>query len=146
MIGAPICGRLAETRLGRRGAISILSLIGVLTIPLYLASEPAILLTGALFMGAAGVGMAGAIPTYLMERFPTAIRSTGTGFVYHVGAAIGAITPTLIGSLRDHGMALSLAMSIFIAAAGVLVIVMIWSGPETRGSQFATAEPLETKA
>jgi hypothetical protein len=80
------------------------------------------------------------VPTHLNERFPTALRAVGAGFVYHVGAAIGSFTPTIIGAMQDRGMALGSAMGLSIALAGVLVIATIWLGPETRGRQFdATA-------
>jgi hypothetical protein len=57
----------------------------------------------------------------------------GTGFAYHVGAGLGAFTPYLIGGLYESGVPLATAMLGCIAVAGVLVLVMLWLGPETRG-------------
>jgi SHS family lactate transporter-like MFS transporter len=84
--------------------------------------------------------MWGIIPTYLSERFPTAARGVGPGFSYHAGAAIGAITPYLIGGLRDNGYSLAGSMAIFIAVANVLAVLMLWLGPETRGHKFAALD------
>jgi MFS family permease len=106
-------------------------------VPLYLFTrEPALLLIGALLMGFFGAGMWGIVPTYLSERFPTAVRGVGSGFSYHAGAALGAMTPFVVGALQDAGMALPNAMAACIAVSLVIVIGMLWSGPETRGREF----------
>lgn len=137
ILGAMTWGRVSETRFGRRGAVTMAATIGIFTIPLYLLTKtPAYAWTGALLMGFGGPGMWGVIPGYLTERFPTAARSVGAGFAYHVGAAIGSVTPTLIGALKDRGMTLSASMGWFIAVSNFLAVVMMWTGPETRGIQF----------
>jgi len=95
---------------------------------------------GAFGMGLFGAGAWGVVPSYLNERFPTATRAVGAGFAYHVGAAVGSFTPTIIGALQDRGMSLGSAMGFSIALAGVLVIATVWMGPETRGRQFHATE------
>jgi hypothetical protein len=50
----------------------------------------------------------------------------------------------MIGALRDRGYALNSVMSVFIATASLLSIVMMWSGPETRGREFRAAEETAT--
>jgi len=79
-------------------------------------------------------------PSYLAERFPTAVRGVGPGLAYHVGAAIGAATPTILGQLQDGGMTTGGAMALCIALAGILVALLIWLGPETRGRQFQAVD------
>jgi MFS transporter, SHS family, lactate transporter len=139
--GAALWGRLSETRLGRRGAITVASLMGILSIPLYLlTSNPTVLFLGSLVMGMGAPGMWGVVPSYLTERFPTVVRGVGSGFAYHAGAAIGSVTPALIGRLQDRGFALTTAMSALIAASGLIVILSIWLGPETRGREFTAVE------
>lgn len=81
----------------------------------------------------AAAGAWGIVPGYLSERFPTEARAVGTGFTYHVGAGLGSFTPTLIGRLEDGGMGLPDAMLTCIVVASLLVLVMLWLGPETRG-------------
>jgi hypothetical protein len=91
---------------------------------------------GSFLMGLGGLGIWGIIPTYLSERFSTAVRSSGGGFAYHIGTAIGAPTPYLIGKLKDNGMARGDAMAIFIAVANLAAVAFIWAGPETKGRVF----------
>ena len=132
--GAFICGRLSETRLGRRGSAALIILVGLASVPLYLFSTGATgLLIGAATMGVFGTGAFGVVPTYLSERFPTATRGVGAGFAYQTGAALAAVGPTLIGSLRDNGVALPAGMAVCIVISGVLAIALFWVGPETRG-------------
>jgi MFS transporter, SHS family, lactate transporter len=138
--GAIACGRLAETAMGRRGAATIMMAIGIAATPLYVLTANTILMwIGAFAMGFFAAGAWGMVPSYLNERFPTATRAVGAGFAYHVGAAIGSFTPTIIGYFQDRGMELATAMALCIALAGVLVIAVLWMGPETRGRVFDAA-------
>jgi SHS family lactate transporter-like MFS transporter len=141
ILGAAFWGRVSEGRPGRRGAATIAALAGLAVVPLYLFStHSALLIAGALLMGFFGAGMWGVVPTYLSERFPTAVRGVGSGFAYHAGAALGAFAPTVVGSLEVGGWPLGSAMAICIACSLAIVVVMLWLGPETRGRQFAAAE------
>jgi SHS family lactate transporter-like MFS transporter len=139
ILGSILLGQLSESRLGRRGAPTVGMILGLLCSPLFLwATDPDILWLGAFLVGFGCAGAWGIVPGYLSERFPTEARAVGTGFTYHVGAGLGAFTPTLIGSLRDSGFTLASAMLGCIAVAGVLVLVMLWLGPETRGQRLDT--------
>jgi SHS family lactate transporter-like MFS transporter len=132
--GAALWGRLSETRLGRRRAVSLAMGLGVLAAPLYVfGASIGALVAGALIMGLFAAGALGVVPGYLAERFPTAFRGTGMAAAYHSGAALGALVPYLIGRLQDAGLSLPFAMGTCIVTGGVLMIVAVWSGPETRG-------------
>jgi MFS transporter, SHS family, lactate transporter len=136
IVGNLICGQLSEGSLGRRGSATIFTIAGIASLPLYLAtSSTLILFLGAILMGA-GVGVFGIVPGYLTERFPTVARAAGAGFTDHVGAAIAALDPLVVGHLQDTGMQLSSAMMLTVAAAGTLGVILLWLGPETRGRQF----------
>jgi len=135
--GGVAFGRLSEGTLGRRGAATIATLVGILVVPVYVFTQHGTLLwIGALIMGFFGAGNFGVVPGYLTERFPTVARAVGAGFAYHVGAGLGSLTPTLVGLLQDRGLALPSAMAVCIAASGALVILLLWLGPETRGRHF----------
>jgi MFS transporter, SHS family, lactate transporter len=137
VVGMALWGQCSETRLGRRGAVALAAILGVMAIPLYLYADSARgLWAGALLMGGCGSGIWGMAPSYLSERFPTAARAVGLGFAYHAGAAVGALTPALVGTLQDRGTMLSDAMAMCIGLSGLLVAGMIWMGPETRGRRL----------
>lgn len=141
IVGATVWGRVSEGRPGRRGAATIAALASLGVVPLYLFSaHPGLLFLGALFMGFFGAGMWGVVPTYLTERFPTAVRGVGAGFAYHAGAALGALTPFVVGALQDAGWELPQAMAVCIVSSLAIVIVMLWSGPETRGRRFLAVD------
>lgn len=134
LLGSVLLGQLSETRMGRRGAPTLGMAVGLASTPLFLlTTDPALLLVGAGLVGAGCAGAWGIVPGYLSERFPTEARAVGTGFAYHVGAGLGAFTPYLIGALQDGGMPLAHAMLWCGGVAGVLVVVVLRLGPETRG-------------
>jgi SHS family lactate transporter-like MFS transporter len=140
IVGTAGWGRLSETVLGRRGAVTITMILGMASLPLYLHAQTATTLwIGALMMGTFGMGIWGMAPAYVSERFPTSARGVGPGFTYHAGAAIGAVMPVVLGIMQDNGFRLVNAMTVAMLLSGVLSITMIWLGPETRGRQF-TAE------
>lgn len=139
--GTALWGRISETRLGRRGAITAAALGGVMAMPIFIGFHNHWgLAVGAVCMGICGIGAWGMAPSYLTERFPTAARGVGPGFSYHAGAAMGSLTPTFIGLLQDRGVSLPFAMGVSIASAGALIGGTIWLGPETRGSGFTADE------
>jgi len=132
--GAAAWGRLSETRLGRRGAFTVAMAVGVAGTPLYLfATSDVLLWIGALVIGMFAAGSLGIMPGYLSERFPTAARGAGAGFAYHVGTGLGAFTPYVVGALQDRGLALATVMGGGIVIGGLLMILFVWLGPETRG-------------
>jgi SHS family lactate transporter-like MFS transporter len=138
ILGTAVWGRLSETRLGRRGAVTITVIVGMASLPLYLHATTSLTLgLGALLMGTFGMGVWGMAPAYTNERFPTFVRGVGPGFCYHAAAAIGAMMPTVLGLLKDRGLKLTTAMSTAMLISGVLAGILIWLGPETRGRSFS---------
>jgi SHS family lactate transporter-like MFS transporter len=143
IIGTAMWGRLSETRLGRRGAVAVAATLGIGMIPLYLYADNVVgSWMGALLMGICGHGAWGVVPSYLTERFPTAVRSGGSGFAYHAGAALGALTPTLIGRLQDRGMNLGDAMALCIGISLLAIAGLVWLGPETRGRKLTDTDSI----
>ena len=115
-----------------------MTLIGISSLPFYLFSDNlSILMIGAFFVGV-GTGNFGMTPAYLAERFPTAVRAAGAGFAYQAGGGLAAVTPTIIGMLEDRGMPLATAMTWCTAVAGLLVLVLLALGPETRGRELTS--------
>ena len=48
-----------------------------------------------------------------------------------------ALMPWLLGKVQDQGVNLVVAMSVSMVVSGVLAMIAIWSGPETRGRALA---------
>jgi SHS family lactate transporter-like MFS transporter len=141
IVGTAAWGRLSETALGRRGAVTITMCLGMASLPLYLhARDPVVGALGALMMGAFGMGIWGMAPAYTTERYPTSVRGVGPGFCYHAGAAIGAMMPYILGHLQDRGFGLANIMTATMLASGLLSVGLIWLGPETRGRDFAEGD------
>jgi len=138
VLGTAFWGRISETRLGRRGTVSLGAVGVLLALPLFLSVGGSWMLPGAFFMGFFGIGLWGIAPLYLAERFPTQTRAVGSGFAYHAGAAVGSLAPAFIGHLQDEGFTLVRSMTTCIGIATVFVALIIWIGPETRGRSFAT--------
>ena len=138
LIGSVVLGTLSEKWGGRRGAATLGVVLGLCAAPLYLFSSAAwALMLGAWLIGFFASGAWGIVPGYLSERFPTEARGVGTGFSYHVGVGLGAYTPYLIGALQDAGTNLGTAMFWCILAGSVIVVVLLWLGPETRGRELS---------
>ena len=139
ILGTATWGRLSETALGRRGAVTITIVLGIASLPFGLyAQQTETLLLGAGMLGFFGMGVWGMAPAYTAERFPTEVRGAGPGFCYHAGAAIGAVMPWLLGRFQDRGVDLVTAMAVSMIVSGVFALAAIWSGPETRGRDMGS--------
>ncbi len=121
-------------QVGRRTTLVAYAVLGIICLPLYtLVPVKATVLVGGFLIGAVGVGLWGAIPAYLAERFPTAVRGAGPGTAYHVGAAIGSFAPTVVALMAAAGLTLGQAIAIGGAVALAMIVVTVALGPETRG-------------
>jgi MFS family permease len=131
IVGAALCGLLADTRLGRRGTISLAAVTSIGFLPLFLFSSSALgYWSGALLIGLAGAGVIGISPAYVASQFSTAVRGAGSGLVYHTAAAIGAIAPYALGELQDASWSLRGSMALSIALAQAIAVALVWTGPE----------------
>ncbi len=133
-VGSGAFGALSEV-IGRRGSATVGVVGGLLSVYLFLYSTSAAgLLAGAAIFGTASIGGWGMVPGYLAERFPTDARGVGTGFAYHLGVGIAASSPYIVGALQDGGMDLRQAMLMCIVGGGTTILVLLWMGPETKGT------------
>ena len=122
-------------KLGRRWAIMIPCTIGIFITPLYLmTTDPLWIVSGfilqALFVG----GKDSQNPSWLSERFPTEVRATAAGFVYHQGAIWGGfVAPVIAYFAVDQKMGFALPMMIGTAGWLVILVIAVFLGPETKG-------------
>jgi SHS family lactate transporter-like MFS transporter len=84
--------------------------------------------------GMFGGSILGQMPSYLSERFPTEVRATASGFIYHQGAIWGGLVAPVLTYLAVQ-MKFGFAMPMMISTMFflVLVVISVLLGPETKG-------------
>lgn len=135
-LSGSVYGGLAD-RIGRRWSIIIPALLTIPVAPLYLLTHDYTMIV--VFFTLQGMfgggGMHTLYPAYLAERFPTEVRATASGFVYHQGAIFGGLTAPIITyfAVNWHsGFAIPMLIGTILAAISVTLAVL--AGPETRGT------------
>lgn len=129
IISPLLFGELSE-RIGRRRKFFICGAINLPLLPLVTIA------LGGLHVGRTGMIIASAfalsffanasiaaVIAFLNERFPTAIRATGTGVSWNTGFAIGGIMPTFVSLAAPSIDAIPKILAIFLAVAAILLLV-----------------------
>src|SRR6266849_5588796 len=130
----PVWGWLAD-HMGRRSAIIIPALLTIPIAPAYLLSDNyTMIVVFFAIQGAFGAGgMHAQYPAYLAERFPTEVRATAGGFVYHQGAIFGGLVGPVLAYLAiDLHMGFAIPMLIGTTVGCISVALAILVSPETR--------------
>jgi SHS family lactate transporter-like MFS transporter len=137
-LSGPFWGWLAD-RVGRRVAIIIPAVITLPIAPAYLLTDDyTMIVVFFALQGAFGAGgMHVQYPAYLAERFPTEVRATASGFVYHQGAIFGGLVgPVLAYLATTWQIGFALPMLIGTTAGCISLILAILLSPETRGKEL----------
>ena len=129
---------LVADKWGRRWAIIIPATIAIFVTPLYLwTQDPMWIIGGFILQGLFGGSIYGQNPSYLSERFPTEVRATASGFVYHQGAIWGGlVAPVLTYFAIEMNMGFAMPMLISTNLFLVVVIISVLLGPETKGKEL----------
>ncbi len=127
---------LMSDRIGRRRAIVIAYMAGVLIVPLW-AYPPNIglLVTGAFVMQFFVQGAWGVVPAHLSELAPDSIRGFLPGFAYQVGVLLASVVPWFEAWLSEHTR-YATAMAATASLVFVATAVMAAIGRENRGVRF----------
>jgi len=132
-------GGLADW-LGRRWSSIINATITSIVAPLYLlTSDLNWIIAGIIVQGFFGATLPALTPCYLTERFPTEVRSTASGFCYHVGIVFAGFVPLLISYFaveRQMGFAVPMLIATLTGCA-TLIAALLFS-PETKGKVFVS--------
>ncbi len=126
--------------IGRRGSNIIQATIGCIVAPAYLLTNDLNwIIVGFVIQGPFGGGLPVLAPCYLSERFPTEVRSTGSGFCYHFGTIFGGLVPLVISYLAvEQHMGFAMPMLIATWAGSASVIAALLISPETKGKVFVS--------
>ena len=137
MLGGWTFGTWSE-RVGRRRAIMVAAVLAVPVTGLWaFSATTAWLALGAFLMQFCVQGAWGAVPAYLVELSPPALRATFPGTVYQLGNLIAASNALLQSQLAerrgDYGLAL--AAVALLSALGILLLTAL--GRAARGATMA---------
>ena len=140
--GGVLFGHLSQ-RFGRRRAIIVAAVCGVVLIPLWVFSPTLVLLVfGGFAMQFMVQGAWGIVPVHLNELSPPQVRGTFPGFAYQLGNLLAANTAVVEAKLavrfRDSSgqpdYAKALALFTFVIFLALIVIAAL--GREQRGKEF----------
>lgn len=135
---ASIAAGHLSTFIGRKSAFVWIGLVRLFALPalfLLLPTAQSITQVGvyAVILSALGSASYAPILIFLNERFPTAIRATGTGLSWNIGFAIGGMMPTAVSLVSKDASQLPMTLAIFAGAISVIFLVGAFIVPETRG-------------
>jgi SHS family lactate transporter-like MFS transporter len=127
-------GAMSE-RIGRRWALMIPCSIAILLVPIYLTTTDPSWFLGLFLLTICFVGGKDALnPGWLSERFPTEVRATAAGFVYHQGAVWGAaVAPLLTYFAVNQQMGFAKPMLYGTVGSLIVYMIAVYLGPETKG-------------
>ena len=154
IIGGTLFGYYSQNW-GRRRAIIVACVLGIIMIPLWVGfiRIPGLSLLVSIAVGAFLLqfmvqGAWGIIPVHLNELSPTDVRGTFPGFAYQLGNLFAAFIVFLeallaqsLGTVKTPNYAAALA--IFSIGAFIAVILFTALGREARGIEFIKAEEQE---
>jgi SHS family lactate transporter-like MFS transporter len=125
-------------QIGRRRSIIIQATIGCIVAPAYLlATDFNWIVIGFVIQGIFSGALPCLVPSYMTERFPTEVRSTASGFCYHVGAVTASFVAPLISYFaveQNLGFARAMLIGTLFGSANVILALLI--SPETKGKAF----------
>jgi SHS family lactate transporter-like MFS transporter len=133
-VSSAVLGGMSE-KLGRRWALMLPLAISIFLVPMYIGQTDRTMFLVYFMLFICFFGGKDALnPGWLSERFPTEVRATAAGFIYHQGAVWGAaVAPVLTYFAVNQGMGFAKPMMYATIGSLVVYVVFVFLGPETRG-------------
>jgi SHS family lactate transporter-like MFS transporter len=132
IIGGLVFGLWSDF-LGRRRAVVIATLLGVLVLPLWLYPRSLVLLAaGAFVMQFMVQGAWGVMPAHLAELSPPEVRGLFAGLTYHLGVLFAA-NAAFVEALLGERIGYANALAIVAGSSLVLAAIAIAFGGERKG-------------
>jgi MFS family permease len=137
IITSVLTGHLS-TFIGRKKTFLIVGVLRLILLPMIVLTMPGISDLGTLAAYVVAFSMLGSsgyapLLIFLNERFPTAIRATGTGLSWNIGFAIGGIMPTFVSLASPAPASLPMTLALFLGGISVIFLVGALLVPETLG-------------
>jgi MFS transporter, MHS family, proline/betaine transporter len=137
IVSSVFAGFLSDI-IGRKPSIALFGAVSLLTIPfLYFRLTHATDLfdIGLLSALLAGIGTFcyASLLIILNERFPTAIRASGTAILWNIGFALGGSMPVLVSLFSKHVSDIPEALMIATAVISIIYLVAVYYLPRPRG-------------
>lgn len=135
-----IFGQVAQWH-GRRKAFLTIAALGIVCLPycfMHIKEGTDVYTVGVYSVVIAFIGNAllAPIPIFLNERFPTAIRASGTGLSWNLGFAMGGTMPVFVTLLSPVLNSLSLTLSIFSVVFFLLYTAGAMASGETKNKNM----------
>jgi MFS family permease len=136
--GACALGELSQ-RIGRRSSFLLMGAVRLVAFPaLFLAmaqtTDTVLLTVYVMLLSLIANASYGPLLIFLNEKFPTALRATGTGLTWNVGFALGGMLPTLVSLAVDGPGQIPMMLAIFTTAVTAVYLVGAFMTEETRGN------------
>ena len=149
IVGGVLVG-LYSARTGRRRAMVIAMLLGIVLIPLWVfapriipigsvAGQVALVSVAALLMQFMVQGAWGVVPAHINELSPGSLRGFFPGFAYQLGVLIAAGSAPIEALLGKH-FTLAQSMGMFAAIVFIVGAIVTAAGPEAHRVSFHPAE------
>lgn len=131
VIAASVLSGALTDYIGRRRAMLLYGVVSLVTLPLlYLALRDARtvfpIAACAVALSAIGTFCYAPLLIVLNERFPTAIRSTGTAVSWNIGFAIGGSLPSFVSLAARRVEAVPVTLAIATALVSLIYLLTTW--------------------
>lgn len=137
IIGAILGGQLSEM-IGRKRTFIISGVVNIVLLPacywlLTRANDIGMITLYSLVMTLMSAAGNGAAMVFLNERFPTAVRASGTSLSWNIGFALGGTSPTFVLLASGPVQRLPMTLAVFLAAGCLIYLIGALAVPETKG-------------
>jgi MFS family permease len=137
IVSSVLAGYVSDI-LDRRKAVALYGLVSLVAIPVFyfvLTKATSNYIVGLLSVLLSGIGTFCYAPLLIIlnERFPTAIRASGTAISWNIGFALGGSMPVVVSLLSKTASDLPIVLIIATAIISIVYLISVYYLPSTRG-------------